>query len=67
MCGIHASLKEKRETVAGYKAATLFMGVPTVYARLLETSSTIPTDTLTLALVTLKRMRLHVCGSAGLC
>lgn len=48
-----------------YKAATLLMAVPTVYARLLDTAPSQPEELLTLALSTARKMRLHACGSAG--
>ena len=48
-----------------YKAATLLMAVPTVYAKLLETSVLLPEEIFILALSAARRMRLHACGSAG--
>lgn len=56
-------------TNAGYKPLTLFMAVPTIYARMLEAATELkasdPTS-LSKAVSALKRMRLMVCGSAAL-
>jgi malonyl-CoA/methylmalonyl-CoA synthetase len=56
-----------------FTTVTLFMGVPTVYAKMLQVaasssvaSSPLPPPRLALALATLSRMRLHVSGSAAL-
>ena len=47
---------------------TLFMGVPTVYAKLLETSrgDSLPASTIDKAVANSQSMRLHVSGSAAL-
>jgi acyl-CoA synthetase (AMP-forming)/AMP-acid ligase II len=56
---------------ATYKPVSLFMAVPTVYARLLESSyemrhDPVQAETLAAGVRALKRMRLMVCGSAAL-
>lgn len=49
-----------------FRGISLFMAVPTVYARMLESVSTIPAPTRTQALQAISRMRLNVSGSAAM-
>jgi malonyl-CoA/methylmalonyl-CoA synthetase len=54
------------EQLSRKQSLTLFMAVPTVYAKMLECSTTIPKEQLQAALQTIKNLRLMVCGSAPL-
>jgi malonyl-CoA/methylmalonyl-CoA synthetase len=48
------------------KEPTIFMAVPTVYAKMIESVNELSVEEKTRALTTLKDMRLHVSGSAAL-
>ena len=49
-----------------YRLPTIFMGVPTNYAKLIESSKDIPSDKLQRALQCIRQMRVMTCGSAPL-
>jgi acyl-CoA synthetase (AMP-forming)/AMP-acid ligase II len=67
--GATASTRDKNKGGDDYKPLTLFMAVPTIYARMLESANELKSHdpkTLKEAVAALKRMRLMVCGSAAL-
>lgn len=55
-----------RQNDSNYKIVTIFMGVPTIYARMIESSSKMDSVILRNGLATIMQMRLNVCGSAAL-
>jgi malonyl-CoA/methylmalonyl-CoA synthetase len=67
--GVTTSTTGKNKEGDDYKPLTLFMAVPTIYARMLESANELKSHdpkALKEAVAALKRMRLMVCGSAAL-